>query len=87
VPRPGFNRQPFSYNRVKLTRDETKFMLSILLIFAREIMANYLENITDGEIYPAYDIIGQILKMKKAAAAKGSCNLSVLVKVFCSLIY
>jgi hypothetical protein len=29
---------------------------------------NYLENLTDGEIYPAYDIIGQILKMKKATA-------------------
>jgi hypothetical protein len=48
---------------------------------AREIMANYLENLTDGEIYPAYDIIGQILKMKKAAAATGSCNLSVLYEV------
>jgi hypothetical protein len=55
-------------------------MLSIPLM-AREIMANYLENLTDGEIYPAYDIIGRILKMKKAAVAaatKGSCNLSVL---------
>jgi hypothetical protein len=56
-------------NRLKLPRDETKFMLSIPL------KVNYLENVTDGEIYPAYDIIGQILKMKKAA---GTCNLSVL---------
>jgi hypothetical protein len=39
------------------------------------LKVNYLENLTDGEIYPAYDIIGQILKMKKAA---GTCNLSVL---------
>jgi hypothetical protein len=26
------------------------------------LRGNYLENLTDGEIYPAYDIIGQILK-------------------------
>jgi hypothetical protein len=58
-----------STNRLKLPRDETKFMLSIPL------KVNYLENVTDGEIYPAYDIIGQILKMKKAT---GTCNLSVL---------
>ena len=39
------------------------------------LKVNYLENVTDGEIYPAYDIIGRILKMKKAT---GTCNLSVL---------
>jgi hypothetical protein len=41
-------------------------------------MANYLDNLTDGEIYPAYDIIGRILEMKKAV---GSCDLSVLYGV------
>jgi hypothetical protein len=44
----------------------------------REIMVNYLENITDGEIYCAYDIICRILG---AAAAKGSYNLSVLYDI------
>jgi hypothetical protein len=52
---------------------------------AREFMANYLENITDGEIYPAYDIIGKILKMKKAAAANGSCNSARLMCGDCEM--
>jgi hypothetical protein len=52
-------------------------------------IANFLKNITDREIYSAYDITGRILyrvlKMEKAAVAvtatKGSHNLSVLYDV------
>jgi hypothetical protein len=54
-------------------------MLSIPLI------EHYLQNLTDGEIYPAYDIIGQILKMKKAAIAKGSCNSARLMCGDCEM--
>jgi hypothetical protein len=48
-------------------------------------MANYLQNLTDEEIYPAYDIIGRILKMKKAAAANGSCNSARLMCGDCEM--
>jgi hypothetical protein len=49
-------------------------------------MANYIQNLTDGEIYPAYDLISRILKMKKAApAATGLCNYAPLMCGGCEM--
>jgi hypothetical protein len=38
-------------------------------------MTNYLENLSDGEIYRAYDIIGQILKNEEGGGSKGLVQL------------
>jgi hypothetical protein len=48
-------------------------------------MVNYLQNLTDEEIYTAYDIICRILKMMKAATAKGSCNSAPLMCGGCEM--